>query len=292
MSRRLIINADDFGMTSGVNRAIIDAHRLGLVTSATAMANESATSEAVAFASENPRLATGCHIVLVDGRPLSEPDSVQSLIGSKSANGARFRPGVVQLTLAAISGGIRATEVHSEAAAQIQRLQSYGLNLSHVDCHMHSHILPVISHAVRQAAREHGITAIRNPFEPAWSVAATRKSSSLRSWNRSMQVTMLRALQPQFLAAVKREGMKTPDGTIGIAATGLLDRAMLSRLVDAMSDGTWELVTHPGYNDPDLAKSHTELQESRAVELALLTSAETLELLRRRNIQLISFRDL
>jgi predicted glycoside hydrolase/deacetylase ChbG (UPF0249 family) len=174
----------------------------------------------------------------------------------------------------------------------MELLQSRGIALSHVDCHMHSHILPVVSRAVLAVARERGIRAVRNPFEPAWSVAATHKSSSLRSWNRSMQITVLRALRAQFLNMVRENGMKTPDGTIGIAVTGLLDRQLLERLVAAMPEGTWELVTHPGYNDQDLVAASTELKESRAVELKLLTSRETVKLFRKQAVQLINYREL
>ena len=290
--RRLIVNADDFGMTSGINRAIAESHKSGIVTSATAMANEVAVDEVIAFASKNSSLGIGCHVVLVDGTPVSQPDSVQSLIGSRNGDAARFRSGIAQLAMATVTRSVREAEVHGEASAQIERLQSRGLSLSHVDCHMHSHILPVISRAVLRAARDHDIRSVRSPFEPAWSVVATHKSSSLRSWSRSVQVTLLRALEPQFLNTVKQNGMKTTDGTIGIAVTGLLDRDLLARLVDAMPDGTWELVTHPGYHDRDLSAAKTELKESRAAELELLTSPATREMFQKRNIQLISYREL
>jgi len=290
--RRLIINADDFGMTLGVNRAIAEAHRAGLVTSATVMANEAATDDAIAVAVQNPSLRTGCHIVLVDGRPLSNPDHVATLIGSRNGAGAAFRKTISRLAIASMAGAVRAADVRNEAATQIERLQEHGLALSHVDCHMHSHILPTVLCAILQAAREHGISAVRNPFEPAWSVAAAHKRSSLRSWYRSAQVIGLRALESQFRSAVNQHGMKTADGTIGIAVTGLLDRSLLSCLIEAMPEGTWELVTHPGYKDRALMEASTELKESRAIELELLTSAETLDLLRRRGIQLINYSNL
>ena len=290
--RRLIINADDFGMTPGVNRAIVEAHRAGTVTSATMMADEVAVEDAITKAKQSPSLATGCHVVLVDGKPLSLPQNVRSLIGSQNGTSAQFRPGVAHLALAAISGKIRESEVQAEAAEQIAHLQSRGLALSHVDCHMHSHILPPVLRAVLKAAQQHGIEAIRNPFEPGWAVRATHKSSSLRSWNRSAQVTVLRGLKSQFFAAVKKNEMKTTNGTIGIAVTGLLDRRLLNSLVDAMPEGTWELVTHPGYNDRDLIQANTELKQSRAVEFELLTSAATAELFRKGEIELISYREL
>jgi chitin disaccharide deacetylase len=289
--RRLIINADDFGMTSGVNLAVAEAHRAGVVTSATVMANERAVDEAIAIATQDPSLEVGCHVVLVDGAPVSADTHIMSLIGSRNGNGVRFRPGIAQLALSAAAGKVREDEVRYEVSAQIEKLQLLGLKLSHLDCHMHSHIVPVVARAVLKAAQKHDIGAVRNPFEPAWAVAATHKGSSLRSWNRSAQVTALRALRSHFLDLVRSHGMKTPDGAIGIAVTGLLDRHLLKRLIDAMPDGTWELVTHPGYNDGDLAQASTSLKESRAVELELLTSSETLDLFRKREIKLITFRE-
>jgi hopanoid biosynthesis associated protein HpnK len=290
--RRLIINADDFGMTSGINRAIAEAHRAGIVTSSTIMANERAVDEAITIASQTPSLGTGCHIVLADGAPVAPENRVSSLIGSRNGSGPRFRAGIAQLAIAAFAGKIREDDVRVEAGAQLQRLQARGIKLSHVDCHMHSHVLPPVARAVLHAAREHGITAVRNPFEPAWSVAATRKASSVRSWNRCAQVTMLRGLRSQFLDLIQKNGFRTPDGNIGIAVTGLMNRNLLSRLVDAMPEGTWELVAHPGYNDRDLTQRKTSLKGSRAIELELLTSPQTLEMFRKREIQLISFREL
>jgi predicted glycoside hydrolase/deacetylase ChbG (UPF0249 family) len=103
---------------------------------------------------------------------------------------------------------------------------------------------------------------------------------------------MLRGLRSQFLDLVQKNGFKTPDGNIGIAVTGLMNRDLLTRLVDAMPEGTWELVAHPGYNDRALAQRKTSLKGSRAVELEFLTSPQTLEVFRKREIQLISFREL
>src|SRR5579872_5302931 len=119
--RRLIINADDFGMTPGVNRAIAEAHRAGTVTSATLMANEAAVEGAIALAKQSPSLSVGCHIVLVDGRPLSSPQQVPTLLASRNGTAAKFRPGVAHLALAAIAGRIRPAEVETEAAGQIAR---------------------------------------------------------------------------------------------------------------------------------------------------------------------------
>lgn len=290
--RRLIINADDFGMTAGVNRAIAEAHTAGLVTSATLMANETAVGEAIATAKQFPKLSAGCHVVLVDGTPVSSAGTVASLLANSNGSGAKFRTGISDLALAAALQKLKADEIRRESAAQIQSLKDRGLAPSHVDCHMHSHILPVVADAVLSVARDHGISAARNPFEPAWSVRVTHKATSLRSWNRSLQVTVLRSLQARFLDTAKKHLIRVPDGTLGIAVTGLLNRTLLSRLLAAMPEGTWELVTHPGYNDDDLAQASTELKQSRATELELLTSEETLRAIEKHGIQLISYREL
>lgn len=277
-------------MTAGVNRAISEAHRDGCVSSTTLMATGAALSDAVGIARATPGLATGCHVVLVDGRPISDPASLPSLTDPRDAG--RFRARVPRLALAAIRGKVSEREVYREVSAQLELLISQGVSLSHVDSHQHSHILPVVARAVLQVASEHGIGAFRNPFEPAWAVAASRSNWSIRSISRSFQVTLLRAWQQQFTKIVSRYGLRTPDGSIGIAATGLLKRELFSHLLDAMPDGTWELITHPGYHDHDLAAATTRLKESRAVELEFLSSAETRNMIEKRGIALISYCEL
>jgi hopanoid biosynthesis associated protein HpnK len=288
--RRLIINADDFGMTAGVNRAIAEAHRQGCVSSSTLMATGAAVRDAVAIAKDTPTLSIGCHVVLVDGRPISDPTIVSSLIDSRDQG--RFRSRVPRLALAAVRGKVSENEIYREVSAQFECLNSLGISLSHVDSHQHSHVLPVVARAVLRAACEHGIRSFRNPFEPAWAVAASRANWSVRSASRSFQVTVLRKWQQPFTRLVSRYGLQTPDGSIGMAATGFLNRELFLRLVDAMPDGTWELITHPGYYDSDLAAANTRLKESRAIEFEILSSAESRAMLAKRGIALISYREL
>ena len=88
MAARLILNADDFGLTRGINRAIGELHANGAVTSATLMANGPAFDDAVAIALKRPTLGVGCHVVLTDGIPVSHPSDIPSLLGS---DGKTFR---------------------------------------------------------------------------------------------------------------------------------------------------------------------------------------------------------
>lgn len=284
--RRLIINADDFGLTSGVNRAITEASRSGVLTSATMMANARAFDEAASLAKTQPALKTGCHVVLIDGDPVSP--SVPSLTNGSS----RFRTSLKEFALAAVRRRLSADEIQREAEAQIRKIQSLGITLTHVDSHKHTHMFPHVLRPVLRAARARGILAVRNPFEPlrAWPGQMLLGAPGL--WLRCVGVMTFQMFAAEFRRAVKEEGMRSTDGTVGIAATGKLDQKMLLAILRGLPAGTWELVCHPGYSDADLRNAGTRLTSSREVELSALTSPETKEAMARQKIELISYAEL
>jgi predicted glycoside hydrolase/deacetylase ChbG (UPF0249 family) len=111
-------------------------------------------------------------------------------------------------------------------------------------------------------------------------------------WLRSAGVMAFGIFAAEFHRAIKEQGMASTDGTIGIAVTGLLDQPKLSQILEALPEGTWELVCHPGYSDADLQSAGTRLTQSREIELAALISEATKEALARRKIELISYADL
>ena len=266
--RRLIVNADDFGLTSGVNRAILELHRAGVLTSATLMARASATGEAIDIARATPSLGVGCHIVLVDGEPVLPPRNVPSLIEPQTR---RFQPKLTAFLRRLFSGRIRGEDIEAEARAQIQFLQSRGVNLTHIDTHKHTHMFPRVLRPILRAARSCGIPRIRNPFEPEWAVRATPRASLIRS----AEVFALRRFGPYFRRVLAEEGFTTTDGTVAVAGTGVVNADTVRALLEQLPQGTWEFVTHPGYNDDDLAKVRTRLRESRDVErIALQTIRE------------------
>jgi chitin disaccharide deacetylase len=285
--RRLIINADDFGLTAGVNRAIVEAHEHGIVTSTTLMANASAFEEAVRLAQADSRWSVGCHVVLLDGHPLIDPSRITSLVVAK--NGHAFRDGVAGFALRALAGRIDPEQVEAETTAQIRKLQGHGLAVSHVDTHKHTHVFPAALQGILRAARTCGITAIRNPFEV---VAANFARAQRGLWKRYAQVKTLRGLAGTFRRAVAKAGLKTPDGTLGIVATGHLNPDLFRNIADHMPEGTWEFVCHPGYVDSDLEAVHTRLRRQREEELAVLTSADARHVLEDRGIELISYQQL
>lgn len=288
--RRLIINADDFGLTAGVNRAVVEAHEHGVVTSATLMANGQAFEDAVRRAQLTPRLAVGCHLVLVDGSPLLSASQIPRLIhrGNKSGGGARFRDGITGFAVRARAGQLVPEQIEAEAIAQIRRLQSAGLKVSHVDSHKHTHLFPQVLRPLLRAAKACGVQAIRNPFDPAgFSLVARRPSL----WKRYGEIKVLGS-SAEFRQAVKQADMLTPDGTVGIVATGAVDERLFRLAMESLPKGTWEFVCHPGYNDADLQNVQTRLRQSREEEFRILTSPATRELLAHQGIELISYRDL
>lgn len=256
---RLIVNADDFGMAPGVNRAILELHAAEVLTSATLMAKAAATEEAVKMALAMPTLGVGCHVVLVDGAPVSETRSVSSLVDRKSG---ALHPTIGAFLKRLYSGRIRPSQIEAEAAAQIALLQSYGLRLTHIDTHKHMHMFPGVLGPVLRAARAAGIRAIRNPFEPLWSINATANAPDTRR----AEVLLLRRLERRFRRIVAREGFVTTDGSIGVLATGTLELSVIHALISSMPEGTFEFVSHPGYRDETLARANTRLLESREIE--------------------------
>lgn len=279
---RLIVNADDFGLTPGVNRAIAELHQAGLLTSTTLMARAPATAEAVDIARSTPSLGVGCHVVLVDGEPVLSPQN--DIPNLADPVDGRFQPSLTsflyRLSRGAFSSGPLAREIEAETAAQIRLLQSSGVRLTHIDTHKHTHMFPAVLRPVLRAARAAGIQAVRNPFEPDWSLHATHGAP----WLRRTQVHLLRLLEPAFRRIVAEEGFTTTNGSIGVLATGTLDAATVTSLLQGVRPGTWELVTHPGYNDAALSQARTRLLASRDVEREALR-----ELQRFPEVELASF---
>ncbi len=253
------MNADDFGLTSGVNCAIVELLQAGVLTSTTLMARAGATDEAIELALANPELGVGCHVVLVDGEPVLPAERVPTLIDGATG---KLHATLGKFLSRLLTGRIRAADIEAEAAAQIARLKERGLRLTHVDTHKHTHMFPMVLEPVLRAAKTAGIGAVRNPFEPEWAVHATPRAQAMRV----AEVFALRRLGPYFQRLIAKHTFATTNGTIAVVGTGTLDADAVRSLLRQLPEGTWELVTHPGYNDADLDKVRTRLRASRDVE--------------------------
>ncbi len=261
MSVRLILNADDFGLTAGINRAIGELHVAGALTSATLMANGPAFDDAVRVASAHPTLGVGCHVVLTDGAPVSPPESIPSLLGPDRKT---FRPTLSAFLGALFLGRIRTEDVLREGTAQVEKLERAGIAITHLDTHKHTHLFPAIARPLLQVADRASIRAIRSPFEPAWNSALHHGNGSRR-----LAVNLIGRLRPRFAALpqIRDARVKTTDGTVAISATGQLTPGTLAQILAALPPtGTYELCCHPGYNDSDLDRVTTRLRAHRDVE--------------------------
>jgi len=285
--KRLIINADDLGFTSGVNRAIVQAHTRGVVTSSTLMARGPAFTEAVELSKTFPRLSIGSHVVLIDGEPVLDPARIPSL-----TDAGRFREGLKAFAARALTSRIVPAEIEAEASAQIRKIQTAGITVSHFDTHKHTHLFPQVLRPLLRAAAACGVKAVRNPFGPRFPLRSSHLLARPSLWTRYAEVKVLRRFAGKFREAVDREGFATPDGTLGIEVTGTLDETLFRALAESMPEGTWEFVCHPGYNDADLRTAKTRLRESRETELRVLTLPAAREVLAEEGVELISYREL
>jgi predicted glycoside hydrolase/deacetylase ChbG (UPF0249 family) len=260
---------------------------------ATSKAFDDAVSRVSDLQARRPQFGVGCHVVLLDGEPILPPQQVPTLLEpARTAGGTQLRPSLNDFARAALTGKLAPEEIEAEADAQIERVQSAGITLSHFDCHKHAHMFPAVLRPLLRAAKGRGIHAVRNPFGKLLPLPLGRLLQLPKLWRRFAQMSVLNTFAAGFRREVQKLGLRTPDGSVGVLATGLLDQDLFSCIAENLSEGTWEFVCHPGYNDADLDQGRTRLRQSREQELDVLTSPEAKAVLERRGIELISYHEL
>lgn len=286
--KELILNADDFGLTRGVNEGIIRAHHEGILTSATLMANGAAFDDAVRAARANPSLGVGCHLVLVGGTAVAPAERVPSLVDA-----AGRLPAALGALIGRVScGAIRGEEIEFELAAQIRKIRDAGIEPTHLDTHKHAHAHPRIMQALGRVAAESGIRRVRKPLErvtDSWRTVRGDGSGFARQLIGSMAV---RATAPRFRTLARKYGLRSPDHFLGLAATGHMDDSVLRGIIHTLSEGRTEIMLHPGICDSDLAATGSRLQCQRETELEALLHPAVKRAVSEKNIRLISYREL
>jgi chitin disaccharide deacetylase len=286
--KELILNADDFGLTLGVNQAIVRAHREGILTSATLMANETAFDDAVRCATQNPSLGMGVHLVLVGGRPVAPLAEVPSLV---DANGDL--PRSLPVFVARVSTGlIHSDDIEKELRAQIEKVRAAGISPTHVDSHKHTHAHPRVMESVARVARQCGITRMRKPFESLHDAWTSSRIGTLDGIVQLMGATAAQISAPRFETVCREYGLRAPDHFLGLAMTGQISSSVLRQMIETLQDGATEIMLHPGICDSDLAATGSRLQTQRETELDALLTAALKGLLAERGIRLISYGEL
>lgn len=262
--RYLIVNADDFGLTPGVNRAIIEGHRRGIITSTTLMVNMPAFEEAVELAKSSPSLGVGLHFNITQGSPVSPAERVRSII-DRSGN---FPGTTTALLMRNLSGRLERSEVENELRAQIERMLAAGIRPTHIDTHKHSHAIPIVLDAIIDVARDYGIPAVRKlrqPFDVGTGMP------SIKVLTQALGAAAVGALCRLQERRLESSGLTLTSAFYGISRTGFWDREWLLDVIANLPEGTSELMCHPGYDDSDLRSSQTRLTSSRQAELEILT---------------------
>jgi predicted glycoside hydrolase/deacetylase ChbG (UPF0249 family) len=286
--KNLIVNADDLGWSEGVNRGIAEAHRHGIVTSTSLLANGPAFVLAVELARTTPGLGVGVHLNLSDGPPAAERETVTSLL---SDNG-EFAGSPESLLLRIARRGVDLGDVEREWEAQISKVREAGVSPTHLDGHKHVHMLPGLFEIALRLAKRHEIPAVRVAHEESslrTALAAGPDQNAGVVIRQGVQARGLKLLAPDAREMAERAGIATADYFCGIAQTGELTRLGVERLLRALPEGTTELMVHPGYLDDALQKSPTRLRESREQELRILTDTRIRNLVASEGIRLIDY---
>jgi chitin disaccharide deacetylase len=286
--KNLIVNADDLGWTEGVNRGITDAHRNGIVTSTSLLANGAAFQSGVEFARSTPGLGVGVHLNLSDGAPVAPPELLTSLVNSFG----EFEGGPESLLLRIATRDVTLGEVEQEWDAQIEKVREAGIEPTHVDGHKHVHMLPGLFEIALRVAKRHGIGAIRVAHETSSLRAALSAGDEIHTsvvLKQGVQARGLKLLARDAGEMAQHSGIAVTDYFCGIAQTGELTKEGVARLLRALPEGTTELMCHPGYVDHDLQSTATRLQSSRQMELEILTDVDIRKLVASESIRLIDY---
>jgi hopanoid biosynthesis associated protein HpnK len=279
MAKKIIINADDFGLCEGVNRAVVKAHTEGLLTSATIMTNAAASEQAVQLAKSLPSLGVGLHLNLTEGKPLLKDGPAKCLAGP---NGD-FAAGPEKLFFLSITSRRIRHAIELEADAQIRWMLDKGLKLTHIDSHKHIHTIPPIFRIVCRLAQKYGIAAIRWPMEARKFTDNHWPPPAPKGLARSRTITALAKIN-----RLQNSAYFKTDAFLGIAHTGRIDLSFLQSACRQNSAQVTEIMTHPAFPE-GLDPAKTRLLEQRKVELDALCCQQTKSCFEEAKIELVHY---
>ena len=282
--KRLIITADDFGLSPAVNQAIEQAYTEGILTTTSLMAGADYAEDAVECALRNPGLKVGLHVAVTRARPVLPVREIPDLVDSDGKlPGQLFQSGVRYFFLPKIRN-----QLEREITAQFEAFKSYGLKLDHVNAHNHMHLHPTVFSIILKVGRRYGMRSVRIPYEPL-----------LPLWRSGSDNLMQRAFMNLFLgpwvalqrARLPRAGVNSNDFLFGLYDTGRMGVDCIKRLLPSLPEGVSEIYFHPAR--ADLAGDRP-LHDSNAcaMELETLLDENIRALLQSLQIKRISFSDI
>lgn len=240
--RRLIVNADDFGRSRSINEAVIRAHRDGILTTASLMANEPACAEALALAKENPRLGVGLHLTLLCGHSALTSAEIPGLVNERQ----EFSNHPAGAGLRYFAQRNLRDQLRREIAAQFERFHATGLALDHVNGHLHMHLHPTVFGLLMEHAAEWGITNVRLTYDPFWLNARLASGQWLY---RASHACIYRILSGRARPHLQRLGLKQTQHVFGLLQNARVDEDFITKLLPELPAGDSELYSHPSLDE-------------------------------------------
>jgi len=274
---KLIINADDFGLTQNINEGILAAHVKGIVTSTSIVAQGEAFDNSIEIAKKNPTLDIGIHLTLVEERPLLNPEEVPTLVTSEG----KFFPHAKHFFKRYLLGKISKDDVYRELDAQFNKVLNSGIKITHIDSHQHMHVLKDIFDVTLKLSLKYNIPVIRIPIEPI----------KLYMFSKNLpRIALLKVLN--FISnRRKNQSFYHTNYFAGFLFGGNLNKENLLTILRTLpKSGVCEIMCHPGLADPFSIYSHWNYNWE--TELNSLISPEIRAFLNKKRIELINFQDL
>ena len=275
MTRLLVVNADDMGLTPGVCRAVRRGHTVGVVTSTSVLGVGAAFDEAAAVLRDCPGLGVGAPLAIVgEDRPLLSAAEIPTLVDRQGCFPLSYRTVVAR----AAAGRVDADDVRREFTAQLERVAGIGVPVTHLDTHQHTHLWPGVARVVVELAVAAGVPAVRLPTSPS----------------RGPVGVGVRLLSRRLRGRVESAGLHTTADYVGLDESGSLDEARFAGALQQLATAgasTAEVNSHPG-EAGEAALGRFDWGFRWADELAMLTAPATRALIDRLGYRLGSFADL
>lgn len=235
----VVLNADDFGRSPEINAAVVQAHRAGVLTSASLMITGEAAAEAVSLAREMPSLSVGLHVVLVDGRSALPPSAIPRLVDAQGLFCRRpFQAGLRH----ALLGREGRAQLRRELEAQLERFAETGLPLAHVDGHCHLHVHPVVFRELAPLAERHGAGCFRLPQDD---LRLALRHAPLTAWSRLPSALILGSLSRRCGRWLRRHSTLVPRRAQGQVLSGNMRLAYVADLLRGRGGSVQEIYFHP-----------------------------------------------
>ena len=236
--RRLIVNADDFGLSASVNAAVLRAHRNGILTTASLMVNEPGFEEAVQLAKENPQLGVGLHLTFLMGHAALPPEKIPGLVNGRG----EFSNSPIGVGLRYFFQRRLREQLRAEIHAQFEKFHATGLKLDHVNGHLHLHLHPTIFEILMADAETLRLTHLRLTQD---CLARSRRMSHGHRFYKLSHAAIFEYLSRRARTVLAAKKINHTQITFGLLQDSRVDEEYVLKLLPELPPGDSELYSHP-----------------------------------------------